>query len=96
MPPDADKVRQRKTDVQSPLINKSESLKTLSKLRDNEVCIDGVVYDIDSFDHPGGDQIKIFGGNDATVQYRMIHPHHTGKQLEKLTAIGKVVDFTSE
>jgi hypothetical protein len=48
-------------------------------LRPNEVAIDGIIYDIESFQHvhPGGaDVIMMFGGRDATVAYRMIHPHH--------------------
>jgi hypothetical protein len=52
---------------------KSESL----NLQGHEVCIDGVVYDLRGFDHPGGGTIGLFGGNDVSVQYRMIHPHHT-------------------
>jgi fatty acid desaturase (delta-4 desaturase) len=69
---------------------------TLKGLRGNEVCIDGIIYDISSFDHPGGDSINVFGGNDATTQYKMIHPYHTTKHLEKMKVVGKVPDYYSE
>lgn len=97
MAPDADKVRLRKAvlttgqhhnAVDSHGEETVERLVTLKGLRGNEVCIDGVIYDITSFDHPGGDTIRVFGGNDATTQYKMIHPYHTSKHLEKM----KVVD----
>lgn len=70
--------------------------KTLEQLRNHEVCIDGVIYDLTSFDHPGGESILIFGGNDVSVQYRMIHPYHTNKHLEKMKKTGKVADYTTE
>jgi len=47
-----------------------------SSLKASELSIDGVVYDFSAFDHPGGDSISLFGGQDATIQYKMIHPHH--------------------
>jgi acyl-lipid (7-3)-desaturase (Delta-4 desaturase) len=71
----------------------------LSQLEGNEVCIDGVVYDLSSFDHPGGDSIFMFGGNDASVQYRMIHPHHKpGKNdnLNRLQAVGSIRGYRPE
>jgi len=71
-----------------------------SSLGSTEVCIDGVLYDLNSFadHHPGGDSIRVFGGNDVTVQYKMIHAHRTSKQqLEKsMRRVGKVVDYSSE
>lgn len=72
--------------------------KTLTKdLKDNEVAIDGIVYDLNGFKHPGGDSIRVFGGNDVTVQYKMIHPLHSGKQLRKMRKVGKVVtDYKQE
>lgn len=102
MPPDAEKLRQRK--ATTPLAegqtsngdDAAEVLKTLPKLGSTEVAIDGNVYDITSFNHPGGDQILLFGGNDVTIQYKMIHPYHTPKHLEKMKKVGKVVDYTSE
>ena len=76
---------------------KNSSENTVPKpLGPNEICIEGKVYSLDGFEHPGGDAIRLFGGNDVTVQYRMIHPHHTEKQLEKLQRLGKVADSTIE
>ena len=40
--------------------------------------------------HPGGDSVLLFGGNDVTVQYKMIHPYHTSKHLEKMAVMGKI------
>lgn len=70
---------------------------TLTKdLKDNEVSIDGIIYDLNGFKHPGGDSIRVFGGNDVTVQYKMIHPLHSGKQLKKMRVVGKVSDYKQE
>merc|ERR1712176_1318707 len=65
-------------------------------LKHNEVLIDGVVYDISSFHHPGGDQIFLFGGNDVTVQYKMIHRYATGAFLKKMKVIRKVENYEPE
>ena len=67
------------------------SLQSLKALKGTEVAIDGVISNIADFVHPGGEVIKFFGGNDVTVQYKMIHPYHTGKHLEKMKMVGKVV-----
>jgi len=72
------------------------SLRSIKGLKGTEIAIDGVIYDIADFVHPGGEVIKFFGGNDVTVQYKMIHHHHTGKQLEKMKMVGKVVDYEAE
>ncbi|KAG7347050.1 fatty acid desaturase [Nitzschia inconspicua] len=104
MAPDADKLRLRKSVLSSgqPGIDDHgreetiDRLVTLKSLRGNEVCIDGVIYDITSFDHPGGETIRVFGGNDATIQYKMIHPYHTAKHLEKMKVVGRVPDYVSE
>ena len=72
------------------------SLRSIKHLKGNEVAIDGIIYDITDFVHPGGEVVKFFGGNDVTVQYKMIHPYHTGKHLEKMKAVGKVVDYVAE
>jgi len=72
------------------------TLRSLKGLKGNEIAIEGNIYDIIDFVHPGGEVIKFFGGNDVTVQYKMIHPHHTGKQLEKMKMVGKVVDYVPE
>lgn len=47
-------------------------------IEDNEVVIDGNVYNLEAFTnvHPGGRQmLNIFGGKDATVHYFMLHQH---------------------
>ena len=50
-----------------------------------EVAIDGVIYDLKDFEHPGGESIMVFlGSNDVTATYNMIHPYHTSKHLEKM------------
>jgi len=64
----------------------------IKNIKGSEVVIDGMIYDLDGFNHPGGDSIKIFGGNDVTVQYKMIHPYHTPKHLQKMKLVGKVSD----
>ena len=48
-------------------------------ITDNEVILEGVVYDLQKFSnvHPGGSNIlNIFGGKDATIHYYMLHPHN--------------------
>lgn len=98
MAPDANKLRQRKTidNDSATVTTQTERVASLSSLKGNEVCIDGIIYNLDNFDHPGGDNIKIFGGNDVTIQYKMIHPYHTDKHLEKMKRVGKVADYVSE
>jgi fatty acid desaturase (delta-4 desaturase) len=105
MPPDADKLRQRHTTqvkvASSPVTNGStaattRSIASVDDLSSTEICIDGKVYDISTFDHPGGDSIAIFGGNDVTVQYKMIHPYHTSKHLEKIALVGQINEYHSE
>lgn len=71
-------------------------VRSLKGLKGTEISIDGVIYDIADFVHPGGESIKFFGGNDVTVQYKMIHPYHTTKHLEKMKMVGKVSDFKTE
>ena len=107
MAPDADKLRQRKNyaiDADDDVVaaaaaatqSTQEVVRTMKTIGNNEVCIDGVVYDLTGFDHPGGQSIEIFGGNDVTATYRMIHPYHTEKHLEKMRRVGKVSDYVSE
>lgn len=100
MPPDADKVRQRKhyTVEKDDVATQStqSGVRKLAELKTTEISIDGAVYDIEGFDHPGGDSIHVFGGNDVTAMYKMIHPYHTSKHLEKMNHVGKVSDFVSE
>ena len=98
MAPDASKLRQRNvTDANKeddPAT--TERIATLKGLGETEICIDGVIYDIKDFDHPGGESVMMFGGNDVTIQYKMIHPYHTSKHLEKMKRVGTVPDYTSE
>eukprot|EP00934_Nitzschia_sp_Nitz4_P007467 Nitzschia sp. Nitz4//scaffold280_size24494//934//2424//NITZ4_008387-RA/size24494-snap-gene-0.37-mRNA-1//-1//CDS//3329545576//7457//frame0 len=98
MAPDADKLRQRNTaastEVPEPATAATDAAKPT--LGNNHVIIDGVIYDLTSFQHPGGESIFVFGGNDATVTYKMIHPHHTSKNLEKMKVVGKVPNWQCE
>jgi acyl-lipid (7-3)-desaturase (Delta-4 desaturase) len=107
MAPDADKLRQRKQaaalkngtgagNESATTTTTQDRLCSLSNIKTTEICIDGIIYDIADFDHPGGSSIFMFGGNDVTVQYNMIHPYHTAKHLEKMKRVGKVIDFTTE
>ena len=50
------------------------------------------------WDHPGGDQIKLFGGNDVSVQYRMIHPFHAGNAgiLNKMPRVGRLAEYRQD
>jgi acyl-lipid (7-3)-desaturase (Delta-4 desaturase) len=101
MGPDADNLRQRNVSVvnKNTIASTSPELQLradVTKLQPNEVAIDGIIYNLDTFVHPGGETIKIFGGNDVTVQYRMIHPYHTAKHLEKMQCVGKVADYSCE
>jgi fatty acid desaturase (delta-4 desaturase) len=70
-----------------PTIDNTTAVKNL---KGTEVIIDGVIYDLEGFNHPGGDSIKVFGGNDVTVQYKMIHPFHSTKHTEKMKVVGRV------
>ena len=97
MAPDADTIRQRRSAAgEAELSTSSERICSMDKLKSTEVCIDGVVYDLTNFNHPGGESIHVFGGNDVTVQYKMIHPYHTEKHLAKMKRVGKVADYAPE
>lgn len=99
MAPDADcNVRRRREQCnEDPSLLVKERSLTVEGLKNNEVAIDGIIYDLESFVHPGGSSIGVFGGNDVTIQYKMIHAHHSSnKQLEKMTKVGRLVDFNSE
>jgi fatty acid desaturase (delta-4 desaturase) len=72
------------------------TLRLLKGLKGNEIAIEGVIYDIAEFVHPGGNVIKFFGGNDVTVQYKMIHPYHTAKHVEKMKVVGRACDYEPE
>jgi len=103
MAPDEQKLRKRLT--VTPILSENAegnddaalvTRKTTKELKQNEVAIDGVVYDLTSFHHPGGGSIMIFGGNDVTVTYKMIHPYHTSKHLEKMTQVALLSDYKPE
>jgi fatty acid desaturase (delta-4 desaturase) len=102
MPPDQDKLRQRNNHRLSTLddtpleAEQDGRSSTIGGIAPNEIVIDGVIYDIQDFDHPGGDTIHIFGGNDVTAHYKMIHPHHSSRQVEKMMRVGKVADYSNE
>lgn len=101
MPPNADISRLRnrfvKDNEESYNDDPATERKIVTKeLRGNEVSIEGVIYDLSTFNHPGGDSVLLFGGNDVTVQYKMIHPYHTAKHLEKMKRVGTVTDYKSE
>jgi len=83
-------------DLDADASTQPNSLRSIKRLKGHEIAIDGVIYDITNFVHPGGEVVKFFGGNDVTVQYKMIHPYHSAKHLDKMKAVGKVVDFEAE
>lgn len=102
MAPDQDQLRHRKLATSLQTSNNDDNaatqdrISTLKGIRPNEVVIHGVIYDIQNFDHPGGETINIFGGSDVSTHYEMIHPYHTSKHLEKLKKVGTVPDYTNE
>lgn len=104
MPPNADQQRIRhrlnglnqNNDVD--LDNQDEGatmdVRSVKELKGHEVAIEGIIYDISDFDHPGGGTINLFGGNDVSVQYRMIHPHHVSdRHLQKMKQVGKLSSY---
>jgi len=101
MAPNAEQVRLRNVakGIQTKDTTEDEAtmptLDSMKQLKSNEVAIEGVIYDLNSFVHPGGDSVKLFGGNDVTVQYKMIHPYHTAKHLQKMTKVGEVSNYKS-
>jgi fatty acid desaturase (delta-4 desaturase) len=104
MAPNADKNRLRQRLNNQTLNNSNDNdtgatvstAQSVKNIKTTEVVIDGTIYDLKSFNHPGGDSVLIFGGNDVTVQYKMIHPYHTSKHLEKMTVTGKVNDAVKD
>jgi fatty acid desaturase (delta-4 desaturase) len=84
--------RIKPTDVRA---NNGAEVVATRPLKPTEISISGTIYDLTDFVHPGGEVIKFFGGNDVTVQYKMIHPYHTEKHLEKMRAVGRC-DYKSE
>lgn len=102
MAPDANKLRQRNVASAGAAVaddgatEPTDRIATLKGLRETEICIDGAIYDIADFDHPGGESIMLFGGNDCTVQYKMIHPYHSRHHLGKMKRVGTVPDYSDE
>jgi len=79
------------------LAEKTASVDYRSQIKQNQVVIDGGIFELDSFDHPGGDSITMFGGNDVTVMYRMIHPRHSPKYYaSKLRQVGTITGYQNE
>lgn len=80
MAPDADKLRHRKTGIGKKEEDAAtqERISTIKGLGPTEVAIDGVIYDLKDFEHPGGESIMVFGGNDVTA---------TSKHLEKMNGM---------
>ena len=101
MAPDADRLRQRRSKQLDDIANSNATepvlrISTLKTLGETEIVIDGAIYDIKDFNHPGGESVLMFGGNDCTVAYKMIHPYHTKKHLAKMKRVGTVPDYSSE
>lgn len=101
MAPDADRLRHRRTKELDEIAHSNATepvlrISSLKTLGETEIVIDGAIFDIKNFDHPGGESILMFGGNDCTVQYKMIHPYHTKKHLDKMERVGTVPDYSSE
>jgi acyl-lipid (7-3)-desaturase (Delta-4 desaturase) len=105
MAPDGEKVRQRRVTTRQmqsaphAATTPTVATTTTSQLKTTEMCIDGIIYDIEAFSskHPGGITFLTFGGNDVTTQYKMIHPYHTDKHLLKMgPPVGIVQDYHSE
>jgi len=100
MPPNADAMPRRIVNIGIKSDDGDEATVRMiseKELSGNEVAIDGTIYSLDGFVHPGGEQIKVFGGNDVTVMYKMIHPHHRGTRfLEKMKVVGKQTDYAPE
>lgn len=89
------------TSATAPISGAASSLtttkRTVETLAPNEICIHGEVFNLDSFEHPGGDSINVFGGNDATVFYQMIHPHHGSQHYrKKMQKVGVIEGYQCE
>ena len=72
-----------------PCGKEKSNTKKDDKIPATAVAIDGILYDLDGFHHPGGASINLFGGNDVTVLYKMIHPHHSQEyHSKKMVKVG--------
>ena len=101
MAPDAGRLRQRRTKdfddaADANATEPALRISTMKSIGETEIVIDGAIYDIKDFNHPGGESILLFGGNDVTETYKMIHPYHTTKHLQKMERVGTVPDYTNE
>lgn len=67
--------------------------KSVDDLSEFEVAIDGIVYDISAFHHPGGEIIKMFGGNDVSNVYKFNHLYHSPRSLDKLKKVGILLNY---
>ena len=88
---------QQDEDAIAEMVATTNDYSYLDEVKQNQVLIDGGIFDLDSFDHPGGDSIKMFGGNDVTVMYRMIHPRHSKNYYaSKMKQVGTVKGYHNE
>ena len=52
-------------------------LPVVDRVGPEQVSIQGIVYDWQGFDHPGGaEALRLWGGHDATITYFMVHHFH--------------------
>lgn len=93
-------LRQRNGEAIDEVVDakKNEQLPAVSikDVKQDQVIIEGTIYSFEGFKHPGGDIYQMFGGNDVSVLYKMVHPYHTAKHLEKMKAVGKASDWNRE
>lgn len=79
-----------------PLYNLPEyTMSTVNKhntYNDAWIVVDGYVYNVSEFRHPGGNIIEICYGKDATLQFHNENVRHskTAKKLLKSFLIGKL------
>jgi len=76
--------------------NKLKEFNNICDIPENTIAVDGFVYSLDGWKHPGGHQIMIFGGNDVSVQYKMIHPFHNDNMRNKMPIVGKLVNYDTD
>mmetsp|Transcript_50072 Transcript_50072/g.73545 ORF Transcript_50072/g.73545 Transcript_50072/m.73545 type:complete len:459 (+) Transcript_50072:25-1401(+) len=95
MPPNAEAVGSATARAED-IFSTNKVFNSEKELTEDVVAIDGIVYSILGWDHPGGDQIKLFGGNDVTVQYRMIHPFHVASLVDKMPKVGTLKNYRKD
>jgi len=96
MPPNAEAVAGGAIGKAEDIVGATKVYNSEKDLTEDVVAIDGVVYSLEGWDHPGGDQIKLFGGNDVTVQYRMIHPFHAASLVNKMPKVGTLANYRKD